>query len=78
VTELLIPLRVQVGTLTTLSNGDIDVELVVSSARHTLRRDHPAFNQLLAQLQFASDQRTAVWVTETPETHEIVDVRPAR
>jgi hypothetical protein len=77
VTQLLLPLRVRVRDLTPLPNGDaVDVELIVSHARHTLQRTNPEFDKLLERLQAAHGQGTTVLVTEMPDTHEIIDVRP--
>jgi hypothetical protein len=78
VTQLLVPLRVRVGNLTPSPDDDaVDVELIVSHGRHTLRRTNPDFDQFLELLQTARDQGTTVFVTETPDTHEIIDVRQA-
>jgi hypothetical protein len=77
ITQLLLPMQVRVGKLTPSASGDIvEVELIVSSARHTLRRTNANFDQLLARLQTAHDQGTTVLVTEIQDTHEIIDVRP--
>jgi len=76
ITTLLQPLTVGVGALTSLAGGDIiEVELVVSQARHSLRRTHPEFQRLLKLLQTAHKKGAAVVVTETDD-HEIIDVRP--
>jgi hypothetical protein len=75
VTELLCPLTVKVESLTEAADH-IEVELIISHARHYLRRDNPDFQELLDALQAAKEQRTMVVVTETPERHEIIDVRP--
>lgn len=78
VSTLLIPLRVRVASLTPTAAGDaVEVELIISHARHTLRRDHPDFDRLLAALEQARDQGAEVLVTESPESHAIIDVRPA-
>ncbi len=76
ITELLIPLTVRIGDLTPTATGDaVEVELIVSQARHYLRRTNPDFQQLLNTLRAAKEQGTAVLVTETDD-HEIIDVRP--
>ena len=76
ITELLLPRIVRVGEMVPTAAGDaVDVELIVSHARHYLRRTSPDFEQLLQTLQSAREQGTAVAVTETPDTHEIIDVR---
>lgn len=77
ITQLLIPLVVQVQSLTPNAAGDeIEVELVISHARHYLRRSTPDFQDLLATLQSALEQGTTVAVTELPTDHSIIDVRP--
>ena len=55
--------------------NDREVELVISHAKHYLRRSHPDFDALLALLEQARATKTLVAVTET-EAHDIIDVRP--
>ncbi len=77
ITQLLCPLTVGVGALTPTPAGDaLEVELLISQARHYLRRTHPDFQHLQETLQAARAQGSQVVVTETPDTHEIIDVRP--
>jgi hypothetical protein len=73
--ELLPPLVVTVGQLTPGPHA-IDVELIISQTRHTLRRDNHDFERLLAALQQARLSHTTVLVTESTTEHEIIDVRP--
>src|SRR6266545_2678651 len=78
ITRLLAPLRVRVTGINPLQvGGAVEVELEVSQARHQLRPTNPDFAQLLAALQNAQAQGGEVFVTETVNDHEIIDVRPA-
>jgi hypothetical protein len=77
--ELLLPLAVTIGAIEPARDGkegDLEVELVISHARHMLRRSHPEFSELLRALKRAQKSQMTVLVTETPDTHEIIDVRP--
>ena len=79
ITELLQPKLQPVGDITPLDEGpDLQVQLLRSHARHVLRRDHPRFEELLHMLRDAQGTERELWVTETLNTHEIIDVRPAR
>ncbi len=78
ITELLIPQAVKVQKLSTApGENDVEVELIISQARHFLRRANPDFQQLLDALRAAQAAGSTVLVTETLEEHEIIDVRPA-
>jgi hypothetical protein len=74
ITDLRVPLTVGVENITPVSN-DMEVELVISQAKHFLRRTNPDFAQLLDILERARADKTLVAVTETEE-HDIIDVRP--
>jgi hypothetical protein len=76
VTDLLLPLHVTVGAITPGdASSDVEVELIISHARHYLRRTHPDFDRNLETLRTAQQSGAAVLITETPDTHEIIDVR---
>ena len=76
ITELLCPLTVNVGDIVQTGDGeDVEVELIISHARHYLRDDHPDFTELLDILKTAQEKETRVIVTESDD-HEIIDVRP--
>lgn len=75
VTELLAPISVRVGSLTPTPSGDIEVELVVSHARHYLRQTNPDFQELQAALEQALRNESTVVVTETLDDYQIIDVR---
>jgi hypothetical protein len=76
VTTVLSPLAVRVGSLTPSADGSaIEVELIISHARHYLRRSNPDFNSLYAALQDARARGTTVAVIED-DAHEIIAVRP--
>lgn len=78
ISELLCPHIVKVGAINTAAVGDdVEVELVISHARHYLRRSNPNFQKLLQTLQKAQEKQTTLLVTETLNTHEIIDVRPS-
>lgn len=75
ITELLLPREVKVGAIT--DTGDaVEVELIISQARHYLRRTNPDFQELLNTLQTAREEGTPVLVTETLDEREIIDVKP--
>ncbi len=77
ITALFCPLTVGVGAITPTTSGDaVEVELIISHARHYLRRTRRDFEQLLKTLQTAQEKGTPVLVTETLDDHEIIDVRP--
>lgn len=74
VTELLVPLVVRVGELRDVGEA-IEVELVISQARHRLLKAAPEFSELLDRLRQARHDDVPVLVTETPDDHVIIDVR---
>jgi hypothetical protein len=74
ITNLLVPLTVGVESITPVTDG-MEVTLLISHAKHFLRRSNPDFEQLLAVLERARADQTLVAVTET-EGHDIIDVRP--
>ena len=77
ITQLLQPKALTVSDIRPLDKGpDLEVELAISHARHVLRRNHPRFAALRKLLRSAREEQTPVWVTETLDTHEIIDVRP--
>jgi hypothetical protein len=75
ITELLLPLRFTVGSIESSEVG-LDIELVVSHARHRLSRSNPDFDELRERLEAAHESGEPMLVTETDD-HEIVDVRRA-
>lgn len=75
VTELLCPISVRVGSLTPIPGGDVEVELVISHARHYLRRTNPDFDELSTALEEAMREETTVVVTESLDDYQIIDVR---
>jgi hypothetical protein len=56
--------------------GDVEVLLATSHALHLLSRRRPRFTQLLAILRRAHKAGTPLWITETLDSHEILDARP--
>ncbi len=76
ITELLVPLRVRVGGIVPNANG-VEVELIISHARHYLRRGTPHFQEMLEALQTAQREGGEVLVAETLDEHVMIDVRPA-
>ena len=76
ITELLCPLTVNVGDIIPADEEeDVEIELIISHARHYLRSKHPDFRELLKTLKTAQEKRMKVIVTES-EDNEIIDVRP--
>ena len=74
ITSLRVPLSVGVENIAPVGE-DMEVELVISHAKHFLRRSNPDFQQLLETLERARATKALVAVTET-EQHDIIDVRP--
>lgn len=56
--------------------GDVEVLLATSHALHLLSRRRPRFTRLLAILRRAHKAGTPLWITETLDSHEILDARP--
>ena len=78
ITQLLQPKLQPVGDIHPLDQGpDLRVELLRSHALHVLRGKHPQFKAFLELLREAHRKQTLLWVTETLDTHEIIDVRSA-
>ena len=77
ITELHCPVVVNVAAVNPIrKTGDVEVELVISHARHYLRKSHPNYKRNLEILQTALKKKTTVVVTESHDGHEIIDVRP--
>ncbi len=76
ITELLLPIRYTVHKIRPVKDG-LEVELIISHARHYLRRSNPNYEALRKALEDARAAGTPVLVTETLKEHEIIDVRPA-
>lgn len=76
-TELLVPLLVTVEDIRDPGpdGAAVEIELRISHARHFLPRDDPLFDELLSLLSRAHTNGLPVLVTESPTTHEIIDVR---
>ncbi len=78
ITELLLPMAVKVEYLAPLTPGnDVEVRLSISHARHILKPANPDFQVLLDSLRTALAEGANIYVTETLEEHEIIDVRSA-
>jgi hypothetical protein len=78
ITQLLQPKLQPVGGIHPMEQGpDVRVDLLNSHALHVLRHNHPQFKRFLEILRDAQKKETSVWVTETLDTHEIIDVQPA-
>ena len=74
-TRLLLPLVVKVASIQPASDG-VEVELLISHARHHLRKSLPSYERQLAALKAAQANGAWVAVTETPMDHDIFDVTP--
>lgn len=77
ITSLLLPQAFYVSAVRDTPEGNLEVELEISHARHFLRRDHPRFAELQSLLERARRAKTPVLVTESLDSTAIVDVRPA-
>jgi hypothetical protein len=77
ITELLLPRRFTVGEIEEMPDGTLEVELVVSHARHFLRPSNPYFDELRETLETARQSGSAVLVTESLDSSEMIDIRPA-
>lgn len=58
-------------------DGQLEVTLEVSHARHFVGTTNPRYEELVAALRVAQQQASSVLVTEQPDRPEIIDVRPA-
>lgn len=76
ITELLQPMRFTVGAIRNVDEG-LEVDLVVSQARHYLSRRNRDFAQLRRTLVNAHTRGTHLFVTETLNEHEIIHIQPA-
>jgi hypothetical protein len=74
--QVLIPLIVRVIRTADVEEGDLEVDLEISHARHYLRRTNPRFEELAAVLREALASGRSILVTETDD-HSIIDVREA-
>jgi len=73
---LLFPIASTVRNLRDLgAPAGLDVELTYSSAVHRLRTSHPRFQEFSDMLRDALARGQTLFVTDTLNTHEIVDVR---
>lgn len=75
VVEVLVPVVVRVGRLSTQPGGGLAVELVPSHARHELVAGTPRGDQMRRLLEQSLEDGTLLLVTED-DGHRIVDVRP--
>ncbi len=73
--NLLIPRKLKVQNFQTNENGDMVFFLSPSAAGHFLLRSNPDFNKLSAILQDAMQNDVELFITETRDEHEIIDVR---
>jgi hypothetical protein len=77
ITRVLIPMRATVAGFDAASDGDVEVRLIESHARHQLLRSNPDFGDMLNALEAARAAGEVVLVTSTRDEHEIIDVREA-
>jgi len=77
ITHLLIPLVAKITAFAQLESGDIQVELEPSQAKHFLRKGIDDYERFMNVLSSAKESGRTLFVTETQETHEIIDVRLA-
>jgi len=77
ITRLLQPKLQPVVDIQPLDDGpDLRIEFLYSHAVHVLRRKQPQYAKFLALLREARRKKFSVWVTETLDKLEIIDVRP--
>jgi Glutaminase len=76
ITRVLIPEISRVMSITDDGEGDVNVAFFTSQAPHYVRRENPAFPDMLAALQDSRDTGTTLLVTATRDDFEIIDVRP--
>jgi len=77
ITLLLQPKLLPVASIQPFEEGpDLRIEFHYSHAIHLLRRKTPGYEQFVALLRESQKKKFPVWVTETLEKHEIIDVRP--
>ncbi len=76
ITDLLLPQMLTVESIRPTPEEDgVQVDLVISEARHFLRRSTPRYGELLEALEIARKRKATVLVTESLDSHEIIDVR---
>lgn len=75
IVQFLQPREQPIGAIQETAKGDAQVELLLSHAIHALRRNNPRYGELLKRLREAQHGKKLVWVTETLDTHEILEVR---
>lgn len=77
ITSLLIPLVVKVTGLFLVPSGELQVELEPSHARHVLKPTTHSYDEFVGVLKLAHAKGRLVFVTETQDSHEIIDVQLA-
>ncbi|MBP2326745.1 hypothetical protein JOF56_007130 [Kibdelosporangium banguiense] len=75
ITEVLVPIVDAVAELRD-GDGELEVDLVVSHAKHRLPRDSPDYDELRRLLAESKESGQAVLVTDALDGHTIIDVRP--
>lgn len=75
ITQFLQPRQQPVGKLKEIKKGDVEVNLLLSHAVHILRRSHPRFKELLQRLRAAKRDGSMVWIAETLDSHEVIEVK---
>jgi Glutaminase len=76
ITEVLLPRSVTVTGIAPIPKSkNIRVDLSPSSGTHVLRQANPDFGALQEALRTAMSNGTLIWVTETLDSHEIIDIR---
>jgi len=75
ITQLLLPRAYTIARMDKIDDG-WEIQFIPSHARHVLRRSHPDFAAISAMLQNVRRSGSTVLVTETLDTHELIDLRP--
>lgn len=77
IVSLLLPRQFIVTAIHKTENGDREIELEISHARHYLRRGLPEFDRIFETLESARRARMPVLITESLDSSAIIDARIA-
>lgn len=73
ISSLRLPKVCTVSALHKSDDGDVEIDLEISHAKHVLRKEHPGFSELLALLERSHQNQTLIAVTESEDG--VIDVR---
>ncbi len=75
ITNVIIPKLFKVASFDTDEFGNLVVWLSPSMAAHFLIKSAPNFEKMKVKLEQAKNDDVEMWITETRDNHEIIDVR---